>query len=199
MRLDLPRVVARRRIFQGWNTLDIATIEAADAEGAVQKYEREIIDHGEAAVVLPVDRGRSVAFLVRQWRAPLVAAGADPFLLEACAGIVDAGETPEETARREAEEEMGFRLRELRRLGAILPSAGTLTERMHLFVAEVVAADRGAPGGGKRQEGETIEVVEIPVAELFGHARAGRLEDAKTLAIVQRLQIEELEAAVSGR
>ena len=66
-----------------------------------------MIDHGEAAVVL-VDRSRAgVAILVRQWRAGLIATGADPYLLEACAGIIDPGETPEEAARREAEEEIG--------------------------------------------------------------------------------------------
>lgn len=191
MKSGAPRVVATRRVFKGWNTFDILTVEESDADGTVHRHEREVIDHGDAAVVLTIDRARGVAILVRQWRAPLLAVQEDPYLLEACAGIIDPGETAEETARREAEEELGVRLRELRSLGSILPSAGALTERMHLFVAEISGEDRTQPGGGNPHEGERIETVEVPLAALFDMARRGEIEDAKTLAIVQRLMIEE--------
>ena len=149
-----------------------------------------MIDHGHAAVVLVIDRERDVALLVRQWRAGLLGTD-DPYLLEACAGILDPGETPEETARREAEEEIGVTIGAMRSLGSIMPSAGTLTERMYLYVAEVAAGDRSKPGGGNPHEGENIEVVEVPLAELYDMARKGTLEDAKTLVIVQRLMLEQ--------
>jgi GDP-mannose pyrophosphatase NudK len=191
MRSDLPRVVRRKRVHDGWNTFDIVTVEAADGDGSVAEHHREVVDHGAAAVVLAVDRKRDVAILVRQWRAGLIAVGAPPYLLEACAGILDPGETPEQAARREMEEEIGFRVRELRSLGSILPSAGTLTERMHLFVADVSNADRIESGGGNAHEGEHIEVVELPLQELYAMARRGEIEDAKTLVIVQRLMLEQ--------
>ena len=194
MTSDPPRIVERSRVFKGWNTFDVLTVEAADSEGTLGRHVREVVDHGAAAVVLAIDRDRGVALLVRQWRTGLVATEApDPYLLEACAGILDPGETPEEAARREAGEELGLSIRELRSLGSILPSAGTLTERMHLFVAEVSAADRTEDGGGVEHEGESIEVVEVPLAELFAMAKSGGLEDAKTLVIVQRLMIEARE------
>ena len=142
--------------------------------GTLRRHEREVIDHGEAAAVLTVDRRRGVAILVRQWRGPLVAIGADPYLLEACAGIVDPGETPDEAARREANEETGLEIGELRKIGTILTSAGTLTERMHLYIAEVSAEDRRTNGGGNPHEGEDIEVVEMPLVELFDMASAAR-------------------------
>jgi GDP-mannose pyrophosphatase NudK len=196
MTSDMPRVVDRKLVYDGWNTFDLVTVEAADRDGTRHRHVREVTDHGAAAAVLAIDRERSVALLVRQWRAGLLAVDApDPFLLEACAGILDPGETPEETARREAEEEIGVKIRELRDFGTMLPSVGTLTERMYLYVAEVTAADRTEDGGGLAHEGESIEVVEVPLAELFDMARNGALEDAKTLIIVQRLMIEELERA----
>ena len=194
MTSDLPRVVERKRIYEGWNTLDLLTVEALEPDGERRRHLREVIDHGAAAVVLVIDREREVALLVRQWRAGLVAVGeSDPYLLEACAGILDPGETPEQTARREAAEEVGMKIGEMRSLGSILPSVGTLTERMHLFVAEVSAADRTENGGGLEHEGESIEVVEVPLDELFAMARSGALEDAKTLVIVQRLMLEARE------
>ncbi len=196
MSSEPPRIVDRSNVFTGWNTFDLLTVEAADGEGGRHRHVREVVDHGAAAVVLAIDKARDVALLVRQWRAGLLAVDAgDPFLLEACAGIVEAGETPEETIRREAEEEMGLTLRDVRSLGTMLPSVGTLTERMHLFVAEVTDADRTHDGGGVAHEGEAIEVVEVPLPELYDMARSGALEDAKTLIIVQRLMLEELDGA----
>jgi nudix-type nucleoside diphosphatase (YffH/AdpP family) len=165
-----PRIVTAERIFDGWNKLDILTVEAPDADGTLRRHRRELVDHGCAAVVLPIDRTRGVVYLVKQWRTGLLNDD-DPYLLEACAGLIDPGETPEETARREAEEEIGLKIGALRSLGTILPSIGN------------------------PHEGEEIEVVEMPLAELFQMARDGRIADAKTLIIAQRLIIEELVSA----
>jgi nudix-type nucleoside diphosphatase (YffH/AdpP family) len=191
---DTPRIVARRSAYKGWNKLDIVTVDAVDADGRPYRVDREVVDHGEAAVVLLIDRSRGVAVMVRQWRAPLLAAGADPYLLEACAGILDPGETPEQAARREAEEETGLSVGELRKIGVAIPSGGTLTERMHLYVAEV--ATEGAEGNrAQPHEGEHIEVIEVPLRQLYDMAMRGEIEDAKTLIIVQRLMIEAADHA----
>ena len=195
---ELPRIVESELVYDGWNRLDIITVEAVDGDGTVGRHRRELIDHGEAAVVLVVERQRGVAVLVRQWRTGLIGTGVDPYLLEACAGIIDPGETPEETARRETEEEIGVTVGRLRSLGSVLPSAGTLTERMHLYVAEVSAADLSSRGRGNPHEGENIEVVEVPIARLYEMARQGTIEDAKTLIIVQRLMLEAVEAGWPG-
>lgn len=194
MSIEAPRIVARKPVFNGWNRVEVVTVEARRSSGEVERHEREVVDHGSAGVVLTVDHRRGVALLVKQWRAPLIEAGVEPFLLEACAGIIDPGETPEETARREAEEEIGLKVRDLRHVASVYPSAGTLTERMHLYIAEISSEDRVHAGGGKEGEGEDIEVVEMPLAELFGMARRGEITDAKTLILVQALMLEQCES-----
>ena len=65
---------------------------------------------------------------------------------------------------------------------------------MHLYIAEVSAEDRRTNGGGNPHEGEDIEVVEMPLVELFDMAMRGEIEDAKTLVLVQRLMLEERQA-----
>ena len=187
-----PRIVGRKSVFKGWNAFDLVTVEAVDRHGEVRRLEREVIDHGDATVVLTFDPQRRVAILVRQWRAPLIRDEGDPYLLEVCAGIIDPGESPEEAGRREAEEEIGIRIGAMRKVGTVVPSAGTLTERMHLFIAEVSSKDRTSKGGGKAGEGEDIEILEMPLDELFERARRGAIEDAKTLILVQHLMLEEL-------
>ena len=193
MSSEAPRLVGTRQVFKGWNTFDIVTVEARDRAGELARIDREVIDHGDAGVVLTVDPKRRMAIMVRQWRAPLIVNGDDPFLLEACAGIVDPGEDPEEAARREAEEEIGIRIGRMRKVATVVPSAGTLTERMHLFIAEISDGDRTEDGGGNPGEGENIEIVEVPLDELFDKARRGEIADAKTLILVQQLMIENLQ------
>jgi nudix-type nucleoside diphosphatase (YffH/AdpP family) len=192
-----PRIVARRPVFKGWSTFDVVTVEATDAEGMAYRIDRELIDHGEASAVLIVERQRSVAILVRQWRAGLIAAGVDPFLLEVCAGLIDPGETPEQAAKREAEEETGVKIGSMRKIGVVAPSAGTLTERIHLFIAEVSSA-RVADTWAGHDDGEHIEVVELPLAELFEMVRRGEIVDAKTLILVQHAMLETAGARSPG-
>lgn len=195
MKSEFPRVVGTTRIHAGWNSLDIVTVEAAEADGTLRRHEREVIDHGHAAAVLVIDRTRGVAVLVRQWRAGLLGGSVDPYLLEACAGLLDPGEAAETAARREAEEELGIKIGALRSFGSVVPSAGTLTERVHLFIAELSGDEQRGRGGGNAHEGEAIEVVEVPLAELFDMARKGAIEDAKTLILVQRLMLDEVGAS----
>ena len=186
------KITDRNRVFDGWNTLDVLTVETLDDDGVSRRHEREVLDHGPVVAVLPYDPDRRQALLARQWRAGLLLTGDDPFLLEACAGLIDAGETPDDAAIREAEEELGLHLEAVREVGAVYPSPGALTEKMHLFLATYGLDDRKSDGGGLDHEGEDIEIVEMPLDELFAMARAGTINDAKTLILVQMLILQDV-------
>ena len=182
------------RIYDGWNTLDLLTVEAPEPDGTLRRHKREIVDHGDAAVVL-ADRPRARRRHPRQqWRTGLLVGDDDPYLLEACAGLIDPGETPEETARREAEEEIGLKL------GALTkprhhPSLARHADGAHVPLRRRGLGRRPQRAAAASHEGEDIEVVEMPLAELYEMARSGAIPDAKTLVIVQRLMLEELGAA----
>jgi GDP-mannose pyrophosphatase NudK len=186
-----PKIVRRRVAHDGFNRMEVVTVETAGEGGKLDRREREVIDHGASAAVLPLDRERRMALLVRQWRAPSALSGGEPWILEAAAGMIDAGETPERTIEREAGEELGVRLRNLRRAGAVMPAPGTLTETIHLFLADYGPDDRFGPGGGSAAEGELMSVEEVALDDLFAAARAGDIRDAKTLILVQALMLQE--------
>jgi nudix-type nucleoside diphosphatase (YffH/AdpP family) len=120
--------------------------------------------------------------MVRQLRAAAFLAGHEEPLLEACAGLIDGG-TPETCAIREAHEELGCTVRNLRLVAHVFASPSALTETVSLFLAEYSAGDRTGAGGGLRHEGEDIEVVEIPLQQLSRLVHQGAIHDAKTLIL----------------
>ena len=184
------KITDRNRIYDGWNTLDVLTVETLGDDGISRRHKREVIDHEPGVALLAYDPDRRHALLARQWRVSVLATGDDPFLLEACAGLIDAGETPQDAAIREAEEELGLHLEAVRKVGEVYVSPGTLTEKIHLFLATYGLQDRRSDGGGLDHEGEDIEIIEMPLDELFQMARAGAINDAKTLILVQALILE---------
>lgn len=154
------------------------------ADGRWQRLQRETVDHGDGAAILLHDPQRDTVVLVRQLRYACVAAGHRELMIEAPAGLLDA-DSPEDCIRAEAEQETGFRVRQPRRVFCAFMSPGSLTERVHGFVAEYDASDRIAPGGGLEHEGEDIEVLELPLREALAMAADGRICDAKTLLLLQ--------------
>jgi ADP-ribose pyrophosphatase len=132
------------------------------------EHDREIVEHPGAVAIVAVDHEDRVT-LVRQLREP-----ARKTLLELPAGTLEAGEEPLATARRELEEETGQRGGEWRELAAFYTTPGFCRERMTVFVAEGVD-----PGEARREAGEEIELVAVPVAEL--RTLVPDLEDGKTI------------------
>jgi GDP-mannose pyrophosphatase NudK len=143
---------------------------------------REVHDHGHGATVLPYDRQNGTVLLVRQFRLPVQIYGEDGFIIEACAGLLD-GNDPAECAKREAEEELGFRLSNLRHMITTYATPGCVTERIALFIADYDHEARISGGGGHPHEGEDIEVLEIPFAEMRQMVKDGRITDAKTVML----------------
>jgi nudix-type nucleoside diphosphatase (YffH/AdpP family) len=158
-------------------------------DGARQELQREVYAIGGSAVVLPFDPRRSTVLLTRQFRLPAQVNGDEPRLVEACAGNIEEGDDPAGTARKEAEEEMGCGLRELREVFALYMSPGVTAEKLHFFIAEYEPGGRSGEGGGLREEGEDIEVLELPLAEAWAMVGRGEIVDAKTVLLLQHLML----------
>ena len=133
--------------------------------------------------------------LVRQFRMPVWINKPDAkergMLIEVCAGLLDKND-PETAIRKEAEEELGYRLKAVRQVFDAFMSPGSVSERLALFVANYSPADRISAGGGEASEGEDIEVLELPLAEAIAMVERGEIADAKTIILLQYAAMEGL-------
>lgn len=181
-----------------WGKLRKVSFDFVRRDGTVEKQVREVYDRGDGAAVLPVDLQRGTVLLIRQFRMPAHLNGHDGFLIEACAGIVDDGD-PEATARKEAEEELGYRLGRVDRVFEAFMSPGTMTERITCFTAPYSPDDRVSEGGGSSDEGEDIEVLELPLARAFDMVDRGDIVDAKTILLLQHAKLASLAETATPR
>lgn len=172
-----------------WAKLDRYTIRYARQDGREEMLEREVHDHGHGATVLPYDARRGTVLLVRQFRLPAYLHDHDGFIIESCAGLLD-GDDPAACAKREAEEELGFRLSNLRFMTTVYSTPGAVTERISLFTADYEEGSRIGAGGGEAHEGEDIEVIEISFDEMRRMVQDGRIVDAKTVLLSLFLERE---------
>ena len=176
---DRVRVKNVEVLSDDYYLLNKTTFEYRRANGEWQTQSREIYDRGNCATVLPYNLAHRTVILVRQFRYPVYANGYDDLLIEAAAGVLD-GEAPEVRIRAEAEEETGYRLGEIRKIFEAFSSPGSVTEKLHFFVAEYDPSMRVGSGGGLADEGEDIEVLEPSIDEALAMIADGRIVDAKS-------------------
>lgn len=156
---------------------------------------------GDATVVLPYDPRRDTVLLVEQFRpGPLARGDANPWSLETVAGRVDAGETPEDAARREAEEEAGVTLGRLIAAPAHYPSPGAKSEYLYCYIGLCDLPETGPGLGGLEAEGEDIRSHRIPFAQMMDLIDSGEIENGPLIVIalwLARLR-EELRKTALG-
>src|SRR5216684_2855839 len=181
---DRIRVKDLRLLSDNHYVLKAATFEWRRANGEWQTQHRESYDRGNAATLLPYNLAQRTVVLVRQFRYPAYVNGYDDLLIEAAAGLLD-NASPEVRIRAEAEEETGYRLREVHKVFEAFMSPGAVTEKLHFFVAEYEPVMRISAGGGLAHEGEDIEVLELPIDQAMAMIGDGRIADAKTIMLLQ--------------
>ncbi|MCY1125876.1 NUDIX domain-containing protein [Frigidibacter sp. RF13] len=152
---------------------------------------RAVFISGDAAIVLPYDPVRDRVLLIEQFRAgPYARGDANPWLLEAIAGRVDGGETPEEAALREAEEEAGLTIDRLMPGPSYYPSPGAKAEYLYSFIGLADLPDGIAGLGGLADEAEDIRSHLIPFARLMELLATGEIDNAPLMLIALWLERE---------
>ncbi len=160
------KTIETKRIYKGRIVgLREDTVELS--AGRVAK--REIVEHPGAVAVIAIVEGKLI--LIRQFRKP-----AEDVLLEIPAGLIHKGETAPAAARRELEEEAGYRAGSIREVISSFSSPGYSTEIIRYFLAkDLEKAEQKLEGD------EVIEVELIPVNLLFSLIKSGKIRDNKTI------------------
>jgi len=140
--------------------------------------ERDVIRHNGSVVILAIDSSKSKKnpwiVIERQYRH-----AANQFLWELPAGKLEAGEEPLVGAKRELEEETGYRAKKWKPLVEYYASPGFLGESMKVFLAEGLVAGDAHP-----EDDEQIEFRLVRLSELLKMIDKGAILDGKTLASV---------------
>jgi nudix-type nucleoside diphosphatase (YffH/AdpP family) len=182
-------IISVDTLSENWGRLQKYVFEITHRDGSRQRHTREVYDRGHAATVLLHNPQRGTVVLTRQFRLPAHLSGDSGYLIEACAGLLD-GDDPETCARKEAEEETGYRVSGIRHLFDAYMSPGSVTEKLSFFTATCDAISRVSAGGGLAHEGEDIEVIEMSLETALAMVRSGEIADAKTIMLLQHAALE---------
>ncbi|WP_179031078.1 GDP-mannose pyrophosphatase NudK [Paenibacillus kribbensis] len=186
------RIVNEEILSDNWYVLKKITYMSEAKDGSWKSQARESYDRGNGATILLYNREQHTVILTRQFRIPTYLNGNETgLLIEACAGLLDK-ESAEDSIRREAEEETGYRVTKVQKICEAYMSPGSVTEILHFFVAEYTPTMKVGEGGGVAEEQENIEVMEIPFQQALEMIKEGEIKDAKTMMLLQYAQINRL-------
>jgi len=181
---ERAKIVSDTTLSTGWTRLSNVELDYTDRKGETHRLKREIFHRTPAACILLYDAKRDIVVLAKQFRLTAYLTGDPAWMIEVPAGLLD-GDEPEEAIRREAMEESGYQVRDVRFLFKALTSPGSVTEVVHFFYATIDLSDRINEGGGLAEEHEDIEVMEVPLDVAVAMIESGEIIDAKTIIMLQ--------------
>jgi ADP-ribose pyrophosphatase len=130
-----------------------------------------VLDSKDWVNIIPITKNNEIV-LIRQYRA-----GSDEITIEVPGGIIEPGETPEQTAKRELEEETGCLAKEFKKIGEVYPNPAFITNKCHYVVALDVE-----PGGTIHFDpSEYIEKFTVPMSEVSKMIKRGEIKHAITI------------------
>lgn len=184
-------IIARKTVYDGFFKMQKLRLRHRLYRGGwSDEMERELFVRGHAVGVLLYDPEREQIALTEQFRVGALERESGPWCLEVVAGMVEDGESLEDVARRELQEEAGLEVAELHYIRSYLPSPGGTNERMHLFCA--MADLSGVEGHfGLADEHEDIRLRVLPLSVLQAALEEGSaaIDNAATIICLQWLQL----------
>jgi GDP-mannose pyrophosphatase NudK len=177
------KILKREILSRGKGVLEKITFKRPRFDGETQELTREVYDTGDAACILLYDPARGRVLLVRQFRAPVYMATGRETTVEVCAGKLEGMDAAQRIVL-EVHEETGYSIKEPKFLFAAFMSPGAYAERISFFTVRYSPADRQDAGGGLREEGEDIEILEPTLDEALAMIESGEIIDAKTITLL---------------
>ena len=187
---DDVEIIERRLERQGFLSIFRYTLRhKLFAGGWSQVFQRELMERGHAAVVIPYDPKRDTLVLLEQFRVGAMSDETSPWLLEFVAGMIDASDSDAEAvAHRELFEEAGLQAESMHFALSYYSSPGGCSEKISIYVAQV-DSDQAAQIGGLATENEDIRVHVLPRVEVEQLLAQGKINNAASVIGLQWLQL----------
>jgi GDP-mannose pyrophosphatase NudK len=165
--------------------LEKVTYTFSDHTGKERVQQREVYQRGSSAAILLYDSNRKTLLLGSQIRLPAYLNNDSPYLLEACAGMIEKDESPEQCIVREVEEELGYRIHAIEKIAETYTSPASIIEYTYFFLGKYSPDMKISEGGGKKEEGEDISILELSYNAAKDKLDSGQIRDSKTLILLQ--------------
>ncbi len=192
MENDRVKIKKTEVLSDNWYVLNKVTYDYQKQDGQWETQSREAYDRGNGATILLYNKDKKTVILTRQFRLPTYLNGnKSGMLIEACAGLLD-DKSPEDSIRKETEEETGYKISKIQKIFESYMSPGSVTEILHFFVAEYDQEMKVSDGGGLDEEQENIEVLELKFDEAYKMIQSGEIKDSKTIMLLQYAKIQNL-------
>jgi len=183
------KVEKRETVFQGFFRMDKLWLTHPRFDGRdMPVFTRELFIRGDATCVLPYDPARDEVVLLEQFRLGALHRNQSPWLLELVAGMNEDGESPEEVAQREGQEEAGLSFSRLEKICDYLVSPGGTTEMIHLYCGKISTAEAGGVFGMEHEHEDILSHV-VSAEECFAMIADGRINNAAAIIAIQWLQL----------
>ncbi|PKR78914.1 ADP-ribose pyrophosphatase [Halalkalibacillus sediminis] len=174
------KTIKTESIFKG-KVIDLQVDDVELPNGKTSK--RELVKHpGAVAIIARTDEGKVI--MVEQYRKPL-----EKSIIEIPAGKLEAGENPEETAKRELAEETGYEADELSFVVSYYTSPGFADEKLYVYEAKGLKLSENRLDG---DEDEFVDLVEVTLEEAKQMIKQERIHDAKTIHAIYYLLLDQL-------
>jgi nudix-type nucleoside diphosphatase (YffH/AdpP family) len=185
--------VTSKVISSFWGTLEHVNFDFRFKNGKSMNLTHEVYGKNDGVAILLYNPSTKKVILSKQFRMPVYLAGVfNGFSIELVGGGIEENESPQKCVIRETEEEVGYKIREVKKVSTVFLSPGIVKERVHLFVAEYINEDKIENGGGLASENEEIEVLETLFIDALKMIETEEINDARTILLLQYLQINKL-------
>jgi len=184
--------IEKKLLSDNYYILNRFTFDYLMSNGKWVNQMREVYDRGDGAGILLYNKAKKTVILTKQFRMPTyLNDNEDGFLVEIPAGMLDK-DNPEACIIRETEEEVGYKLKSVKKVYEAYSSPGVMTEKMHFFIGEYTNDMKVSAGGGLDSEHEDIEVLEMTFENAVNMLNNGEIVDTRTIVLLQYAIIHKL-------
>ena len=189
---DDLEILAEKRSYVGFSEIKQFELHFPLFQGGMSHpVHRELIIRPSAAGVVLVDLSHQKVVLIEQFRIGALSHTKSPWLLELATGVIDAGETPEDAARREVFEETGCELKALVPICSYLTTPGIASEKIYLYCGLIEAPLTDGNICGLEEEGENIRVWTFSFQEAFDLLKNGQIVSSPAVIGLLWLQLNQ--------